>query len=292
MTNVPRRTIPELLFLHEVEPSLKDIFVEGDYDVAVVMRFLRDIGCEDVVVRSINCIEVDDGKLLRDGRDVGNRERVILLAEEILQHLEVEGTILCIADRDYGNWNGGLPEIRNLVFTDYSCMELYVWNRVVLRRFLTVYCNRPDWSVDEFIEALREPLQSMFAIRLAARSLEMKLKWIDRVVCVEVRGWSILFDVREFVTRLLHKISATDCVEKLLSCVARFRSQFPEEPRQSIQSHDFGRLVTHLLKKKGVDAVATDESTVTRAMAACLTVSELEGERLFQRVVEFASIAA
>ena len=292
MTKVPRRTIPELVFLHQIEDSVKDIFVEGDYDAAIVLQFLRDIGYENVVVRSISCIEIDGASLRGDGRDVGNRERVIFLAKQILEHLDVEGKILCIADRDYGDWIGDLPYLRDLVFTDYSCMDSYVWDKNVLRKFLTVYCNRPDWSADQFMYALRTPLQCMFATRLAARSLGMRLEWIDRVVCIEMDGWSIVLDLREFLTRLLNKVAALDELDRLVVCVDQFRSQFSNDPRKCIHSHDFSRLAAYVLKKKGVKAVAIDEGTITRAMAACLTVADLRCESLFQRVTEFGSVGA
>ena len=57
MTKLPRRTVRELFFLYEAEDTLRDIFVEGEFDVAVVVQFLRDIGHEHVMVRSIDCIE-------------------------------------------------------------------------------------------------------------------------------------------------------------------------------------------------------------------------------------------
>ena len=292
MTEVPRRTVSELLFLHQMERSLKDIFVEGDYDVAIVLQFLRGIGYEDVVVRSIDCIEIDDVGLRLDGRDVGNRERVIYLAEQVSNHLEIEGQILCIADRDYSNWIGPIPEFRDLVLTDYSCMDMYVWNSKVLRKFLTVYCNRPLWSVEQFCEALQTPLQCLFAIRLSVRLLGLKLKWFDRLRCMNVDGWSIVLDVQEFLKRLLNKNSLFNELDCLLVCVDRFRSQFSGDPRQSIHSQDFSHLVTYLLNRKRVTAVATDERTITRAMATCLEVADLQSECLFQRVEEFAPVSA
>lgn len=292
MTEVPRRTIQELVFLHQVEHRLKDIFVEGDYDAAIVLRFLHDIGHENVAVRSIDSIEIDDACLRQTDREVGNRERVIFLARQVLQNLDVEGKILCIADRDHGDWSGDLPDLRDLVFTDHSCMDSYVWDRNVLRRFLTVYCNRPEWSIEQFLCALQAPLECMFATRLTARSLGIRLDWIDRIVCVEMDGWSVVLDVQEFVKRLLNKISALDQLNHFVACVEQFRSQLPNDPRKSIQSHDFSRLVAFVLRKKRVKSVAIDEGTVTRAMAGFLTVADLQDERLFRRVTEFVSVAA
>jgi len=289
MTEIPRRTLPELLFLYEVEPSIKDVFVEGDYDVAVVGRFLRDIGATTVVVRSIDTVEIDDACLRCIGRDVGNRERVIFLAEQTSAVLSMEGRILCIADRDHSDWIGCLPTIRDLVLTDFSCMDAYVWSEAVVQRFLTVYCYRPRWQVAQFMEALRIPLQDMYRIRLAVRALELQLKWFNRLLCVELEEWSVAFDIREFVRRLLNKNQVLREYERVLERVEAFESVCSRDVRYGLHSQDLSRLVAWLLRRKGVRSVATDVGTVTRAMATCLSAPDLVEEPLFRRVAEFAS---
>ena len=288
MTKVPRRSLSELVGLHELETSLRDIFVEGEYDQAVVSSFLCNVGNTNVVVRTINCIEVDDLSLRCRGRDVGNRERVLYLAKYAEKVSMPAGKILCIADRDFDDWIGPPPNFRDLVLTDYTCMDAYVWNCTVMRRFLTIYCNRPSWQPNQFMAALREPLKSMFAIRLAARSLGMHLTWLDRPRCVSLSGWKISFDVREFVSRLLHRNSATGDFDLFWARVERFRVARVEDARRVIHADDLVLLTAYLLKRKGVTKVATDRRTVKRVMATCVTVDDIQHEVLFRRIVEFS----
>lgn len=292
MTDLPRRTITELICLHELEGAVKDVFVEGDYDRAFVSRFLGDVGSADVAVRTIDCIEIDDARLRSQGRDVGNRERVILLAEQAEQCAMPAGKILCIADRDFDNWIGPPPVFRDLVLTDYSCMDAYAWNCAVVRRFLAVQCNRPSWDADQFMAVLRRPLLSMFAIRVAARTLGMHLEWLEQPRCVVLSGWEMDFDIREFVTRLLNKNSALSDFDLLWARVQGSRTETVEDARHAIHARDFSRLTAYVLAKKGVKRFAKDGTAVARAMAACVTVEELREEFLFQRLRTFAGGSA
>ena len=248
MTDIPRRTIQELLYLYEIEHSIKDIFVEGEYDCTLISQFLVELGKRDVVVRTIDCIDVDSNEIRRDGRDVGNRERVIFLAKEASRRREAAGRILCIADRDFGNWLGNLPEIRDLAFTDYASMDMYAWNRSVIVKFLNIYCNRPDWTFDQFVGALQTPLSSMFAIRLSARALGLELKWINRTTCIEIETWTVTFDINEFVDRLLHKNNEFNQKDEFIGKVDYYYSQFFGDPRYFIHAHDFTRLVAYFFE--------------------------------------------
>lgn len=278
----------ELASIHEFETSVRDIFVEGDYDLAVVARFLTDLGRSHVIVRTIDCIEIDDSALRTQQRDVGNRERVLYLAEQTEALSIPAGRILCIVDRDFDHWIGSPPAFRDLVLTDYACMDAYAWNCAVLRRFLTVYCNRPNWQPRRFMDALQTPLLSMFAIRLAARSLQMHLTWFDQIKCVVLNDWHVSFDIHDFVSRLLNKNSAMDDFDLLLTRVEYYRTEPMEDARHAIHGHDFSLLAAYLLGKKGVKLVSTDATTIKRAMAICVTVGELLEECLFQRIAEFS----
>ena len=205
MIDLPRRTISELLLLHEIESSLRDVFVEGEYDVAIVSQFLHEKKRPNVVVRSINCVDIGGDILRSRGRNVGNRDRLIVLAEETSRIASVQGRILCVADKDYAGLVEQIPEVRDLAFTDYTSMDLYAWNQSTVGRFLRTYCGRLSWRAEEFMEALREPLQMMFAIRLAAQSLGLKISWVGEKKCIELKGWLMVFDAREFLIKLANK---------------------------------------------------------------------------------------
>ena len=135
----------------------------------------------------------------------------------------------------------------------------------------------------------KDPLLSMFTVRLAARSLGVNLVWFNRVVCIELNDWTLKFDVHEYVVRLLNKNAAFDRLDSLMSRIDQLQDRLSGDVRKCIHSQDLTLLVAFLLRHKGVTSVAIDARTVTRAMASCLSLSDLQEEALFQLVEKFAT---
>lgn len=291
MSSVPRRTIPELVFLHEREVSIKDIFVEGTYDASIILSYLHDLGNPKTAVRLIETIEIDDQKLIDAGRDANNRERVIYLAERFEREFETDGKILCVVDRDFVDHLGTAVEARDLIYTDGSCMEMYLWHENSFSRFLTVYCNKPEWTAKKVLASIRYPLEAMYALRLAGRMLDLKLDWIDKNVCVKCTNWSVDLDLESLAKRHLLKISKVEYLDELIEKTKQNIYGFSSDPRKQIHGHDFWRVLVFFLKKRGVSKVSLDRRTIARAMALTPTKEELEAEPLFASIEKFAVAA-
>jgi len=60
-----KRTIEELLTLYELEPAIKDVFVEGPIDRAFFETVLRYARLGDVQVSEIEVIEIPEAVLGR-----------------------------------------------------------------------------------------------------------------------------------------------------------------------------------------------------------------------------------
>ena len=56
-----RRTIAELVARYELEPTLRDVYVEGRFDSAVLTWLFRERGCVDAVVYEIDPLR-DSGR--------------------------------------------------------------------------------------------------------------------------------------------------------------------------------------------------------------------------------------
>lgn len=288
MPNVPRRTVSELVTLHVLEADLKDVFVEGTFDVAIVHRFLQELGVSKASVRPIGTVEIDDGYLLEAGREANNRERVILLAQMFQAEFPEKGKILCIADRDYGEHLGGLVNARDLAYTDGCCMEAYMWDERCFMRFLAIFCNKPEWDPAKILAGLRNTLESMYALRLSGKELELKLDWIDRNVCLSCQRWTVRLNRSDFAARLLQKIGKADRLTEFLQVAKERLRSFGPDPRQQIHGHDFVRVLSYFLRKKGVRKVSLEPRTLARVMALTPTREELEEHVLFLSIKKFA----
>lgn len=289
MQSIPRRTVDEIIFLHTAESDLRDIFVEGDYDKAILVDYIRTPVNLNVSVWTIDTVEIDDDALVESGRDTNNCERVIYLAKLFEDGFAYSGRAMFIADRDCSAYTGGAQVARDLYFTDYTCMEMYSWNQFAVARFLTIYCNRPHWEPREIMACARQPLESMFAIRAASERLNIRLNWIDRIVCVELVGWIASLDIAEFARRLLSKVGLNERLADLLHEVSVVQANFSSDPRTQIHGHDLVRFLGYLLRKKGVRTASMDSFSIRRALALSVHREELAVQPLFAAVDEFAA---
>jgi len=76
---LPRKQLTELIALYELEPDLRDVFVEGPFDVAIIKWFLDQKGTKGVMVYDISFIEIPDDEIRSRGRSANNHERVSFL---------------------------------------------------------------------------------------------------------------------------------------------------------------------------------------------------------------------
>jgi hypothetical protein len=78
-----RRTIAELIARYEVEPTLRDVYVEGDFDAALVSWFLRHHRCDGVVVYTIDTVNVPKDQVISAGLEDGEKGRVICACQQL-----------------------------------------------------------------------------------------------------------------------------------------------------------------------------------------------------------------
>ena len=97
-----RRTVSELLARYELEPTIRDVFVEGDGDSAIINWFTEEVGCKNVFVYDIGTVDVSEEFLTRLGLTNNNRSRVIALSKGLSSHSRaLSGRVVCIVDRDF-----------------------------------------------------------------------------------------------------------------------------------------------------------------------------------------------
>ncbi|WP_292753912.1 hypothetical protein [Nostoc sp. NMS4] len=137
MENEIRRTLDELVTRYELEPELCDIYVEGKTDKQLIEWFLEDKQLQDFGVYEIDTVEIPAQLLFELGLKDNIRSRVIALAIYIHdKFLETPLHITCIVDKDFDWLFGKEYQCDLLLFTDYSCLEMYLFNEVVLDKYL------------------------------------------------------------------------------------------------------------------------------------------------------------
>src|SRR5437660_239969 len=125
LTGDERRTIEELAARYELEPTLRDVYVEGSFVVAMVDEALKQAGRHNAAVYEISTVDVPPEVLRKHGLPDGNKGRVIALCFELDGHVTLPNQVTGLVDRDYDAVLGRSYPNRLLLVTDYSCMEMY-----------------------------------------------------------------------------------------------------------------------------------------------------------------------
>lgn len=236
MTELPRRTIEDLIARYENEPELKDIYVEGAFDQEILTGCLREAGIDDRVVYWIDSVDIPVELLKKHHLSEGMKQRVIALARELSA---VGSSHRCVVDRDFDHWIGAIENTPGLIWTEYSALELYFFKEDVLKDILIVAAKARinDWNT--FTDSLIHALKTLFAIRLTALQLQWSIDWLTPDRCLQFSNSTIVFDRVVFIERLLQKNS------KIADLVA-FNSKYDEiqktlvgDHRLFIHGHDF-----------------------------------------------------
>ncbi|MGA3163969.1 MAG: DUF4435 domain-containing protein [Verrucomicrobiota bacterium] len=283
MINTEQHSIPELVARYELEPELRDIFVEGEHDQNFIRWLLDESGCSDAAVYTISCVDISDGDVLASGFEANNKGRVIQLAKTLSQLIDPKKKqITCIADQDFDLILERKHSIPCLLVTDYTCMEMYLMNEKTINKFLSVGLKGFPYSSQMTLCILAPPLQELFLIRLANHVLNLGLEQMPFKKCCSFKNDRIIFDAEEFTKRYLHKNGKYNELYRFKQTIQTFRKKLRADcPRCQINGHDFLCMLAWLIKvlKKGTPV--KDSEITSRILAGCLEYQTLKHEPLF-----------
>lgn len=287
MTGVPRRTLEELEFIYRRDPDRRDIYVEGQFDLAVVRWFGYTNDLQDLAVYPIESIDLPERKIIEARGKTGNRDRVVFLAN-FLRDVGVQKAT-CIVDADFGHIRGEESGGPPLFQTDYSCMEMYFFAEANIAKFLVLGCRRQDWPARRIIGALSAPLQELFLFRCANDDLGWNLDWLDKVSCLEVDNWEIRLDAEAFIERLLNKNGRAGEKSIFVSQVALRRSALKPDPRFQMHGHDLVAVLSWYLRKKGVSGQRSRAENIASYLVMSLDHRVLGRESMFRAILDRVS---
>lgn len=265
MSDIPRRTIDDLVARYELEPELHDIIVEGQIDREIITRSLSSIGQSSRIVYEIDTIDVPDEKLTQHGFSTGNKQRVIVLAHETA-HLPDNCEFRCLVDRDLDHWLGTMTQIKRLLWTDYCALEHYFFSDELLQDilFTTAKCKIKNWV--DYIESMIVALRSLYILRLADQELGLNLSWLPIGTCLSLKKDLVHFDTSEYATRLLNKNSKSNALTDFTICIKKWNKKVIGDHRLHTHGHDFVKMIAwSITQTKGLKSFATEDA-ITRIL--------------------------
>ncbi len=281
MDKAYRRTIDELVTLYELEPDLRDIYVEGSADKEALDWYLKENGLSwQVSVYEIDTVDV----LARAG---GNRARVIALAQSFDAALSVEcDGVRCIADSDLDLITGEREECRFLFYTDYASFDLYFFGIDDARKLFALHfrCQLHE----ETYTTLLGVLQESFLVRVARHKLGLNVAWVSVSRSCDLRKKCLTLDYQHFVDRLLTNKGLKGSVAELSREVEKARKSLTPEPRKQIHRDDLIDLLSWLTKGLGVGTSLRHKDVVARAIVNGANWGRAKEEPLFVAIKVWA----
>ncbi|RON03374.1 hypothetical protein BK659_22980 [Pseudomonas brassicacearum] len=260
MDNLPRRSIDDLIFMYELEPSLQDVYVEGVFDKDILTACFEHAGDKSRIVYTVDSVDIPFSVLKKYGLTEGNKQRIIALAREF----EVLDGNSCkfLVDRDLDHWFEALYASQQLVWTRHCALELYFFTEDFLKRFL-INASRSkigEWSI--FINGFCRALIHMYAFRLADRELDLKLEWVELDKDLKLSNGLVVFNRDSFLNRVLNKNNMMRHKNAFnLSALVWFEKCLEDDRRLAMRGHDFVSLLAFVIKNgKGVTALGSSEA--------------------------------
>lgn len=289
MTPVERRTIEELAALYELEPEVRDVFVEGAADRAVVEWYLGNRASRQVSVVEIDDVDVPSDLVAEYGLEVGNRGRVVALAYEMESRLRGKAILgpTLLADADSDRVSQVEHACSVLVLTDFACLEMYLFNKRTIDKLLFLFTMGCRYSIDHVLRELERVLQRLFVIRLSNQTLRLSMKWISFGGVCRTNGCSIAFDEAEFIRRYLNRNAQISQLQRFHAEVANNTRRLTADPRHQMNGHDFLALLRWFVRP-----FVREQNPVRyqvpfeRAVFACVELRDLDRQPAFQRLLE------
>lgn len=247
MNGLPRKKITELIARYTLEPNIKDIYVEGDFDRDIVKYWFSANKIAEPVVFPIKIVDIPDDCLEKYSMTSGNKQRVIALSRE-LSLCKGRGYI-CLVDLDYDEINKvEWGESYGLQKTDYCSLELYYYEPELLLKVMMV-CGVDIQNQNLFLTSFESVLRKIFSIRAALERLKWNISWVDVEKNLSVNGESIHFDSTSFISKILMNGGKLNNIAEFNKVLLQIESELNTDARMSIRGHDFTSMIAFVAKK-------------------------------------------
>jgi hypothetical protein len=270
----------ELIAIYKREKSIRDVFVEGPSDRALIAWYLQQSGVRHASVLGVDSIELSAN--LEPHFPVGCKGRVIALAFKIRELLPGSSSpATCVADKDLDDLLGVRWQCDLLFFTDFTAMEMYFFDEESLGKFFDLQLLGFPESPATVIERLSELLGQLFLYRAANEKLKWNMTRPDWRRCAEVRSGRIVFNSEEFVRRYLNANRRAGQAEAFRVTLEDLATKLASDPRRKSHGHDLIEVLTwycHKLRR----ATTFDEEHFHRGLMATADAGTLRGFPLFE----------
>lgn len=288
-----RKTIEELLVLYEIEPTIRDVFVEGSSDRAVVEWFLAEMHIEGVAVQEIDTVNVPHEDIQKLSLEDNNRGRVIALAFALQEAaVDLRSSVACIADTDLDSVLEKTYDCPLLIFTVFTSLELYLFDPIIVGKFLRLVITNFRRETEKILSAFAGVLTELFLIRVANQELAFGIRPLSLNKFVKIEGYRIDFDKAEYVIRYLNKGAQLREKDRFVRLIEEYRSKLQDDPMTHMHGHDFIDLLILYVTEIKRPRKAYQRDLFARSLFGVLEPRFVQNKPLFQELVKRFGVQA
>lgn len=282
-----KRTVAEFVSVCQLEPTIKNIYVEGLSDVLVINRFLRKRKINNVTVYAIETIDFEDvlsnmstteSQIIKGN----NKEKVVLLAQEVEKEVK-QCPFLAIIDRDLDFVNNHVKKGRYLSYTDYNSMDMYLYSQYYVDALLTnSFRITSKFNVDNFLSSIGSVCRTLFHIRAYLESSDGAMVDVKKCLSYDKKNNTCVFDMTKYITKIIQANNIKESSEELRKQIEEKAKAPIVDTRLEIKGHDFIKILyLSICKHK---KVYMSEEEMANSFLVYLEDSLLANEPLFKRI--------
>lgn len=274
---IDRWTLDELVTRYELEPEIKDIFVEGATDQRIVKWVLSNLQITQFQVYEINSIDV----YVSEG---GNKSKIISSAKKINEKIDTANNIAFVADADADYVESEFDLAPQLFFTDFACLEAYTISTTHLADFAATFFGEASIFSSNVVSGIFESLRFLFAVRVCSYRIDR-----DPIVSfkknLRVSESDVSIEQENYIRKIAQ--SQGEKFEKLQSCINTKLQNWTDDVRYTMNGHNFCFILANVARQKGVQHKLCDTAVVERAIWTNMDSKELQGYPLFEKLARF-----
>lgn len=285
---VDRVSVEYLATLYEHEPSVRDVWVEGNLDSAILHWFLTESGVEAVKVRDVDEIESPAEDLFSSRLSEGRRSRVLFAAKRLADvmgsHDVKQATF--VADRDRYDLPAVEQELVHLLLTDFRDFEMYLCSERVLRKLHAFVLGQQTQTeqVSELLIQLRR-IGRVISAYFDTRSRgwpDYKDLGVKEITYTERRG--LVFDEGAYRNSFINSNGGIGVNGDFLAEV-QARLSAPGDDRMHIRGHTFCEILGAYIAVRSKVLSRAVEGLV-KVMVTLIELADLKEQSMFKQLLQ------
>jgi len=285
---MPKRLKEELLAQYELEPTIRDIFVEGITDKFALDSFFKEHNLKNVQVYNIDTVDIPNPIQL--GNKQGNKDRVITLARFFDAEVAPQSsTCTCVIDKDCDNFLNINWSNKFLLTTDFTSIDVYPFEKNSLEEFFRIFIRTSPEIVDHLLEQFEPVLKELFMMRVARESLGINKAFCDFTKYCKLENNKINFNRDRFINTLLTSKAWAVTKPNFEKEIEKHRKKITNEIRNQTHNADIFLLLSWWLHKKYGVKHKYNPETLKKVLFLCLKLQDLTNYNLFKVLKKRAS---